>query len=115
MTERLEFSYNWNGKLSCHAFTTLRLHNPKKYYSGARFEIFQKELSHGVAEVRIVKTVKKSQISDFMSYIDTGYSRAECMGILSRMYQNSNDETLFDFVLLVKVREKKKEQGELGL
>lgn len=117
---RLEFSYNWNNKLSCPAFTTLRLHNPKRYYNGAVFEIILKgkkseEFSQGIAEVRCIRTIPKGSISDFMSYIDTGYSRDECMSILSRMYPNSNDQTMFDYVLLVKVREKEKKQGELPL
>lgn len=27
----LNFSKNWNNKLDCKVFTTLRLHNPNKY------------------------------------------------------------------------------------
>ena len=35
MDERLEFTENWNGKLNCSTFTTMRLHNPQKYCVGA--------------------------------------------------------------------------------
>lgn len=30
----IDFSYNWNGKLNCNSFTTIRLANPNKYQIG---------------------------------------------------------------------------------
>lgn len=35
----INFSTNWNGKLGCQAFTTIRLYNPGKYVEGRVYRI----------------------------------------------------------------------------
>jgi len=37
--DTIKFSYNWNNKLENKAFTTIRIHNPKKYIAGKAFNI----------------------------------------------------------------------------
>ncbi|MBF7091118.1 hypothetical protein IUY40_06160 [Flavobacterium sp. ALJ2] len=41
--EKLEFSTNWNNKLDCKCFTTIRIFNPAKHFRGNQFEVFCKE------------------------------------------------------------------------
>lgn len=101
----LVFSYNWNNKLECKAFTTLRLHNPKKYQVGAEFEVYLQEKGKqaqpkGRVIIQAVKTIDAEQINDFIAFIDTGYSRAQTLQILQRMYKQANPK--LDLILCVK-------------
>ena len=106
--ETIQFSYNWNNKLTNNAFTTLRLHKPAKYQRGTRFRIECSEQLCGVAELKAVQTFKISALNDFMTYLDTGYDTAATIDLLQTMYKNKdvNWETqLLDFCLLVYERE----------
>lgn len=38
--KHIRFSYNWNNKLNCKAFTTIRLHSPERYFLGAKFNVY---------------------------------------------------------------------------
>lgn len=98
----INFSYNWNGKLNNKAFTTIRIHNPKKYRVGELYNIQIKETPYGTAKLKAITVLKGSQFNEYISHIDTGYNLAEMMNILKRMYPKVNIEnTLFDFCLLV--------------
>jgi len=110
--ERLTFSYNWNNKLSNKAFTTLRLWNPAKYHEGNTFTVrlVNKQdktvADFGVAAIVEVKRLQIFQISDFIAYLDTGYSAAEAINLLKTMYKNKAinwDTQALAFVLLTKV------------
>ena len=35
--KEIRFSYNWNNKLNCHSYTTIRIHNPSKYEINIRY------------------------------------------------------------------------------
>lgn len=102
--QKLEFSYNWNKKLDCKAFTTIRLYNPDRYFVGQQFELTLKGIVIGKAKVVAVKSFLLSKLTEYMAYIDTGYSLEECMGIIRRMYPQVDLETQpFHFVLLLKL------------
>lgn len=103
--ENLTFSYNWNNKLDCKAFTTMRLHNPKKYFVGATFQVWLQEgagpaKALGIVEVKDIRTLDAEQINEFIARLDTGYSRAEALQILQRMYKKPNPK--IDLILCVK-------------
>lgn len=89
--ETLKFSYNWNNKLNCESFTTLRLQN-KKYFPGSRFQIVlqqgQSELSLGIAEVEEVYRVIPMQLTNLTCRQDTGYSKEETLRMMANMYKN---------------------------
>ena len=51
MDERLDFNENWNGKLNCQCFTTIRLHNPIKNCVGAIKQIYLKDRYKGDAKI----------------------------------------------------------------
>jgi hypothetical protein len=80
----INFSYNWNNKLQCRAFTTLR---PSEYKVGDIYEVMLKYKPLGQAKVVAVKRIEVSKINDFIAYLDTGYSVKECAAIIERMYQ----------------------------
>jgi hypothetical protein len=85
---KLDFSYNWNNKLRCRTFTTIRLKNGKKYYPGACFEVCLQGYPKGKAKVVDVKTMKLKDISNWIAYLDTGYTALETMDIIKKMYKN---------------------------
>lgn len=97
---KIEFSYNWNSKLHCKCFTTIRLHNPNKYVIGQRYYICL-ELLEFIAEIVNIKQFRLSQLNDYMAMLDTGYGVQETTEIIKKMYPNIDFENqLFDFILL---------------
>lgn len=99
--ETLSFSYNWNKKLDCDFFTTLRLYNPTKYKVGNKLIIEMKLVQQKVAEVVAHKKIMLADINEFIAGLDTGYSVEETKNIFRRMYPNANWQTqALSFVLL---------------
>lgn len=105
MLNHITFTHNWNNKLDCTAFTTLRLHNPKKYIIGEVKEIWisqpnkqWKQLFR--AKIEDVKTFHLEKMNEYIARLDTGYSRAECINIIRKMYKQQNPK--MDLILLVK-------------
>lgn len=93
------FSANWNNKLGCIYFTTLRLHDQEKYRVGETYFI------RGVgfafyAELVNIRIVPLKKVTDFMACVDTGYPLPDALEILKGMYPEADDETQLDFLLL---------------
>lgn len=84
--ENIPFSYNWNNKLDCGAFTTIRLYNPNKHFVGNHVRPSLKGADKGAAVIMAVKTFYLHQLNPFISYLDTGYSVEECTRIIRTMY-----------------------------
>lgn len=104
-----EFHYNWNNKLDCKAFTTLRLYVQSKYIVGERRFIVlnqgKKKIDKGTAIVVKIKPLFLHQINEFIARIDTGYSKEECIDIIKKMYKNKNinwEKQQLALILLVK-------------
>lgn len=107
--ETLEFSTNWNKKLDCDCFTTIRLQNPKKFFRGAEFKILlhsgSKQVIKGVADVIDVRNVFINGFDDFTCMLDTGYSAKETVELIKEMYKNKSlnwDRQMLSVVLLKK-------------
>jgi hypothetical protein len=101
MYEKIDFSYNWNNKLNCKCFTTLRLKN-EKYKVGNVYEITLKGGTMFFAKIIAIKTLKISHINDFIAAIDTGYSADEMKQLIKTMYKNKvKDIDNQDFVLIL--------------
>lgn len=103
--EILDFSYNWNNKLNCNSFTTLRLRNDNKYFITKHFEVQLKGESRGIHMVVDVKHFKITQINEFIARLDTGYNQVECVKLIQTIYKNKpidwNTQQL-SLILLVK-------------
>ena len=90
--EKLAFSYNWNNKLDCKAFTTVRIDN-SKYQVGGYVEVSLNGKHHSDCKIIDKKTVLFTQFNEFMAHIDTGYSLDEFKGILKKMYKEAEKQT----------------------
>lgn len=105
---KTKFSYNWNGKLNkgqgVRAFTTIRLHNPNKYFVGAVHDISLKEKELGSAEIKHVKTMPLESLDAYTCWLDTGYDAATTRETIRRMYKNNSNvgpNPLVDVSLMV--------------
>lgn len=115
--ETINFSQNWNNKLSGKAFTTIRLHNPHKYKLGDNYEVAIKEKPLGTASLVDLKKITLRMLDNFTARLDTGYSANDTIKLLQQMYKNKNinwDTQILDVCLFV-MHEKKIEQPQLTL
>ena len=98
--KELKFSYNWNNKLDCKVFTTLRLSS--KYEVGDLVEVKLNSLYKFNAIIIGKKVIKMEKINDYIAYLDTGYDTDECRGILKKMYKDVDWTTQNLYYYLVK-------------
>ena len=98
----ISFFYNWNNKLDCKAFTTLRLSS--NYEIGDKLEIILKKEPKGHGEIVDIKKLKLSDINEWVARIDTGYSQKECQDILIKMYKNKNVDWDTQIIYLILIR-----------
>lgn len=101
-TEKIVFSYNWNNKLNCKAYTTFCLYNGK-YQIGKTYQIFLKDQHLYNAVIEDIKVLKLDQVNSFIAYIDTGYSVEEFKNIVKKMYGTKAETSLFCLILLKKI------------
>lgn len=94
IVQDIDFSYNWNGKLNCKSFTTIRLRNDMKYVVGERYRLKIKGERLGGVEILAIKHFYLRELNEFIARIDTGYSKDECEKIIRRMYSSVDFEKL---------------------
>lgn len=99
----LEFSYNWNNKLDCKAFTTLRLSN--RFYVGDEIIVKLKSVVKGRAKVIGKRYFGIDEINDYIGYLDTGYSGEETKDILKKMYPEADWRDKRVYFYLIKYEE----------
>lgn len=106
MLGKINFSYNWNNKLDCKCFTTLRLTNYNKYITGLEYEIQLNNQRIKYARIVEIKVFPLDKINEFISRIDTGYSKEETIKIINRMYPDTinNIDKSFMLILLETVK-----------
>lgn len=92
----LHFSYNWNNKLDCYSFSTVRLCNPKKYELLDLFEVtlyqgkLNPKVSMGVARLQVVKYFLLEDVTAGISFIDANMTCLEFQLLIKQMYKNKN-------------------------
>ena len=101
---QIAFSENWNNKLAgAKYFTTIRIHNPRKYYPGALLEVKWNNTSFQ-AKVESILTKKLSEYSKHELCVDTGYELEEAIGLFKKFYPKENvDQLSWDYILLRRV------------
>lgn len=102
----IKFSQDWNKKLNCYYFTTIRLYNPAKFTIGKKYFIYCKNELAYTAEVVTVKHCLLNELTEFECYQDTGYSRADTIALLKKMYKDVNFTTHKISIILLKQLER---------
>jgi hypothetical protein len=100
---QIPFSQNWNNKLNCSAFTTIRLYNASKHQAGTPVLIVLKGATIAEGKIIAVKPFILASLNEYMAYLDTGYSRAETDKLIRTMYPTVDfTKKQLAFILIVK-------------
>lgn len=90
----LSFSRNWNNKLDCQYFSTIRRDGGTGWYQlGKQFAVELKLSSYapartmGVARVTKLVSITAEQINDSIAFLDAGMPADQLRGMLGSMYQ----------------------------
>jgi len=84
----LDFSYNWNNKLNCKSFTTVRLSKGINIDDKVLVKFKGKAIM--VAQCLSKKVIFQSSFNEEMARIDTGYRLGEFNAVFSKMYPNAD-------------------------
>ena len=107
----INFTYNWNNKLDCKAFTTFRLRNPAKYKIGESYQILLKGKVVGTATIVQILPLTLDKVNEWIARLDTGYSLPEFKKLVETMYKNKVNVRMADFSLLLLHKEKEETHG----
>ena len=105
--EEINFSYNWNNKLNCNAFTTFRMLN-QKYRIGRIYKINLNRKFLFEAQIMDMRQILLEEITEIAAMIDTGLNRTSFIDLVKTMYKayKINWETQpFQYMLLLKQKE----------
>lgn len=92
----LEFSYNWNRKLDCKSFSTVRIENPSKYILLDEYLVILKtkgkgpDIDKGIARLQSISHFFLDKVSPAISYLDANLNVFEFQKLVLRMYKNHN-------------------------
>lgn len=92
--QTIRFNKNWNNKLNCQSFSTIRLSNPKKYKPDEIYNILLTDSkgratkNFGFAKLLSINEFLLDNITPAMSYIDTNYNVPEFIKLFKTMYKN---------------------------
>lgn len=105
--ELIEFSFNWNGKLDCKSFTSIRVHNDRKYITGNIYHVILKrnkvtEYDYGHAKLIDKKVFRLRDLTEWMSHIDLALNKEEGIKKILEIYKWATIDTQFDYLLFSK-------------
>lgn len=107
--EKIEFSKNWNNKLLCNVFSTIRP-SYKKYDVDEVFDIRIDKRFFCYAKVLISKDITlKEIICSGAHLVDTGLNAKDFLTLMSNMYSKKNwwkgEETEMKIIFLEKIQQ----------
>lgn len=86
----IKFTQNWNNKLQCNYFTTIRSFNPSKYQLYTKFNVLLKRGNNwekiGTVEVVNIRNLRAIDLQANECYCDTGYNKEQTLNIFQKMY-----------------------------
>ncbi|WP_113636069.1 hypothetical protein [Nubsella zeaxanthinifaciens] len=98
----IKFNLNWNCKLYCNVFSTLRPRDDEKYQLDEVYQILLKGNDMGEATAVMIKHFKLSMMTEAIALIDTGYTKQRAIEIIATLYpdiENIADHE-FSYILL---------------
>jgi hypothetical protein len=99
----INFTYNWNSKLFCKFFSTIRLHNPHKYAVGNRYHIQLNSKDIGPGIIRAITPFRLDRFTPSMALLDMGYPLDEAKKVILNMYKAKNinwSTQILDFMVI---------------
>lgn len=101
--EQIHFSKNWNNKLDCEAFTTLRMPN-ERYQISQLFEISLNGEINGHARIAAITYLNLEDITEYIARLDTGCCVEDCKNIIRTIYPSADfTQQQLAYLLLVRV------------
>jgi hypothetical protein len=91
-TGEIKFSHNWNNKLNCRCFTSIKMTD--KYNLGELYKVYYKDRLIGTAKIRAINKLPISKITEAMAYIEAGMSKAELLKIIGTDIVGVNEQTI---------------------
>ena len=91
----VKFDQNYNNKLSCEAFPTIRKTDNEKYVIGREYLImlhdYHSQMFHEVGKAYLVaeQSFKPKELTDIMSYMDAGMGSESLLRLLTSLYSDS--------------------------
>ena len=92
--QTIKFNRNWNGKLACDIFTTIRIHSPYKYKVG---EIYKQEThirkdceASSLVQCLHISTYNLEDIPNPIFYTDCGMNKVDAIKMMETMYSKYN-------------------------
>lgn len=102
MNQTIDFLQNWNGKLFCNAFTTIRKQDDR-YQVGIRYDITLQDKWCGDAECVQVTQFTLDRLTESMAYLDTGFSKRETIELLQELYGSDVVNETFCYIVLHRI------------
>jgi hypothetical protein len=112
----INFNLNWNAKLYCNCFTTIRPFNEEKFQLHENYQIRLNGVDMGEVELVYMVHFKLDQLKDSMSLLDMGYLAKYGKQILADLYpelQNIGEET-FTYMVLERIKKDFKHNDQLN-
>lgn len=93
--ESLYFTHNWNQKLYCRSFSTVRIENPVKYRLNEEYRVYLKQtgsrppIDMGIAILKDISYFYLFDVTPAIALIDTNLSREDFIKLVLTMYKNA--------------------------
>ncbi len=97
--KRINFAKNWNGKLHCESFSSLRLENIEKNIVGDEYAVWLGERVYSCAVLVSARVLPLSELTEEMAYLDTGLSLKETKELLREFYPEITEETKMHYLI----------------
>ena len=92
---KIHFTHNWNNKLNCDVFTTVRIENTAKYKPNQLYEITlskpksKEPTIQGKARILLIQPFYLEKVSEGIALIDTGLSKQKFIDLVHTMYSKT--------------------------
>lgn len=93
--DTISFTHNWNQKLYCRSFSTVRVENPIKYRLNQEYRIFLKQtgnkppIDKGIAVLKHIEYFNLFDVNPAICYLDANLNKDTFIKLVLTMYKNS--------------------------
>ena len=94
LLKELNFSHNWNNKLDCNSFSTVRIRNDNKYQLLDLFRVFLKRevypqnVDFAIARLQSITHFYLHKVTPGITFIDANLPVIDFIQLITKMYKN---------------------------